>query len=38
VAHDDPHIRCLPENFLRASGLPHLLKFVHSPKLLILLN
>ena len=27
-AIDDPHIRCLPDNFLRAYGLPHLLKFV----------
>jgi hypothetical protein len=37
-AIDDPHIRCLPDNFLRAYGLPHLLKFVHSPQLLIVLN
>jgi hypothetical protein len=37
-ALDDPHIRCLPDNFLRAYGLPHLLKFVHSPQLLIVLN
>jgi hypothetical protein len=37
-AIDDPHIRCLPDNFLRAYGLPHLLKFVHSPNLLIVLN
>ena len=35
---DDPHIRCLPDNFLRAYGLPHLLKFVHSPALLVVLN
>jgi hypothetical protein len=34
----DPHIRCLPDNFLRAYGLPHLLKFVHSPSLLVVLN
>ena len=34
----DPHIRCLPDNFLRAYGLPHLLKFVHSPGLLVVLN
>ena len=38
LAKDDPHIRCLPDNFLRAYGLPHLLKFVHSPKLLVVLN
>jgi hypothetical protein len=37
-AIDDPHIRCLPDNFLRAYGLPHLLKFVHSPGLLVVLN
>jgi hypothetical protein len=37
-AIDDPHIRCLPDNFLRAYGLPHLLKFVQKPDLLIVLN
>jgi hypothetical protein len=37
-ALDDPHIRCLPDNFLRAYGLPHLLKFVHKPDLLVVLN
>jgi len=37
-AVDDPHIRCLPDNFLRAYGMPHLLKFVHSPNLLVVLN
>jgi hypothetical protein len=34
----DPHIRCLPDSFIRAYGLPHLLKFVHKPDLLIVLN
>lgn len=38
LAINDPHIRCLPDNFLRAYGLPHLLKFVHSEDLLIVLN
>jgi len=38
LAIDDPHIRCLPDNFLRAYGLPHMLKFVHKPELLIVLN
>jgi hypothetical protein len=38
LAKDDPHIRCLPDNFLRAYGMPHLLKFVHSPNLLVVLN
>jgi len=37
-AIDDPHIRCLPDNFLRAYGLPHLLKFVHTSQLLVVLN
>ncbi len=38
LAVDDPHIRCLPDNFLRAYGLPHLLKFVHTPDILVVLN
>lgn len=38
LAIDDPHIRCLPDNFLRAYGLPHLLKFVHKPGLLVVLD
>ena len=38
LAKDDPHIKCLPDNFLRAYGLPHLLKFVHAPNLLVVLN
>lgn len=38
LAKDDPHIRCLPDNFLRAYGMPHLLKFVHTPGLLIMLQ
>jgi hypothetical protein len=38
LAIDDPHIRCLPDNFLRAYGLPHLLKFVHVPSLLVVLD
>jgi hypothetical protein len=37
-AIDDPHIRCLPDFFLRAYGLPHMLKFVHTPNLLVVLN
>jgi hypothetical protein len=37
-ALDDPHIRCLPDSFLRAYGLPHLLKFIHKPDLLVVLN
>ncbi len=38
LAIEDPHIKCMPDNFLRAYGLPHLLKFVHSPNLLVVLN
>jgi hypothetical protein len=38
LAINDPHIRCLPDNFLRAYGMPHLLKFVHTPNLLLMLN
>ena len=37
-AIDDPHIRCLPDHFLRAYGLPHYLKFVQTPGLLVMLN
>jgi hypothetical protein len=37
-AIDDPHIRCFPDNFIRAYGLPHLLKFIHTPGLLVVLN
>jgi hypothetical protein len=35
---DDPHIRCLPDLFVRAYGLPHFLKFVQTPDLLLMLN
>jgi hypothetical protein len=38
LAKDDPHIKCMPDNFLRAYGLPHLLKFVQTPNLLMVLN
>ena len=37
-AIDDPHIRCLPDHFIRAYGMPHMLKFVHTPSLLVMLN
>jgi len=37
-ATDDPHVRCFPDNFLRAYGMPHLLKFVQTPGLLVVLN
>src|SRR5689334_1249965 len=35
---DDPHVRCLPDTFLRAYSLPHLLKFVQTPGLLVMLD
>jgi len=38
LAIDDPHIRCMPDNFIRAYGMPHLLKYVHTPGLLVMLN
>jgi len=38
LAKDDPHIKCWPDNFIRAYGMPHLLKFIHSPSLLVMLN
>jgi len=38
LAINDPHIRCIPDNFLRAYGLPHMLKFVHTPDLLVVMN
>ena len=37
-AIDDPHIRCQPDLFLRAYGLPHYLKFVRTPIFLVMLN
>lgn len=37
-AVDDPHVKCFPDNFLRAYGTPHLLKFVQTPSLLLMLN
>jgi hypothetical protein len=37
-AIDDPHIRCLPDVFVRAYGLPHYLKFVQTPDVLVMLN
>ena len=33
---DDPHGICLPDTFLRAYGLPHIVKFVQTRQLLIL--
>jgi hypothetical protein len=38
LAKDDPHIKCMPDNFLRAYGMPHLLKFLHEPNILVMLN
>jgi hypothetical protein len=35
---DDPHVRCLPDTFLRSYSLPHLLKFLQLPGLLVMLD
>jgi hypothetical protein len=37
-AKTDPHVACLPDTFLRAYSLPHLLKFVQTPDLLVMMN
>jgi hypothetical protein len=37
-AKDDPHVRCFPANFIRAWGMPHLIKIVQTPALLLSLN
>jgi hypothetical protein len=37
-AKTDPHVRCLPDTFLRAYSLPHLVKLVQTPSLLVMLN
>ena len=38
MGKDDPHIACMPDMFLRAYSLPHLLKFVQTPGLLVMLD
>ena len=35
---NDPHVRCMPLSFVRAYGMPHLIKFVQTPNLLLMLN
>jgi hypothetical protein len=35
---DDPHGLCLPDTFLRAYGLPHIVKFIHTSQLLVALE
>jgi hypothetical protein len=35
---DDPHARCLPDNFIRSYGLPHIQKFIQIPGLLVMLD
>jgi hypothetical protein len=37
-AKTDPHVRCLPDLMLRAYSLPHLVKFVQTPELLVMLD
>lgn len=36
-AKDDPHVRCLPDTFLRAYTHPHFVRFVQTPGLLVAL-
>ena len=36
-AKDDPHVRCLPDTFLRAYSLPHFVRFVQTRGLLVAL-
>ena len=36
-SRDDPHVRCLPDTFLRAYSLPHFVRFVQTPGLLVAL-
>ncbi len=38
LAIDDPHIQCFPDNFIRAYNMPHLLRYVQTPDLLVMLN
>ena len=35
---DDPHGACLPDTFVRAYGLPHIVKFLQTPRLLVALE
>jgi hypothetical protein len=37
-AKDDPHVRCLPDTFIRSYGLPHMQKFIQVPGLLVMLD
>jgi len=37
-AKDDPHVRCMPDTFLRSYGLPHYQKWIQVPGLLVQLD
>lgn len=37
-AKDDPHARCLPDTFIRSYGLPHIIKVVQLPAVLVMLD
>jgi len=37
-AKDDPHVRCMPDTFVRSYGLPHMQKFIQTPRLLVMLD
>jgi hypothetical protein len=34
---DDPHVRCFPDPFMRAYSMPHLVKLVQTPDLVVML-
>jgi hypothetical protein len=37
-AKDDPHARCLPDTFIRSYGLPHIIKILQLPDVLVMLD
>jgi len=37
-AKDDPHARCLPDTFIRSYGLPHIIKIIQTPGVLVMLD
>jgi hypothetical protein len=37
-AKDDPHVRCLPDTSIRWYALPHIVKMIQTPGLIVMLN
>jgi len=37
-AKDDPHARCLTDTFIRSYGLPHIIKIIQTPGVLVMLD